>query len=138
MDIDGPPDGRLCTPSTLPARRTARPSQVVGVSPSEPGTAPSASGNMACMPPPRGQVLRDRLAVATAGASDVEAVGHRVLTVLGRFVPFEYACLATTDPATGLITGAIKSSVDDMGEEEFAHYEYAVDDLNQFADIARR
>jgi DNA-binding CsgD family transcriptional regulator len=93
---------------------------------------------MACMPPPRGQVLRDRLAVATAGASDVEGVGHRVLTVLRRFVPFEYACLATTDPATGLITGAIKSSADDMGEEEFAHYEYAVDDLNQFAEIARR
>jgi len=40
--------------------------------------------------------------------------------VLAEVVPFEFGCLATTDPATGLLTGAVKTGPTDMGDEEFA------------------
>jgi len=42
--------------------------------------------------------------------------------VLAEVVPFEFGCLATTDPATGLITGAVKTGPTDMGDEDFAFY----------------
>lgn len=57
---------------------------------------------------------------------------------LRRSVPFTFGCLASIDPATGLITGAVKTADTGMGDEEFAHYEYAVDDVNHFDDIAGR
>jgi len=58
--------------------------------------------------------------------------------VLAEVVPFEFGCLATTDPATGRFTGAVKTGPTDMGDEEFAFYEYAIEDVNQFRDIAQR
>jgi len=53
--------------------------------------------------------------------------GHEIMlhhggtcAVLAEVVPFEFGCLATTDPATGLLTGAVKTGPTDMGDEEFA------------------
>lgn len=53
-------------------------------------------------------------------------------------VPFAFACLATTDPANGLITGAIKSHPLPIGDEEFAAAEYGGPDVNLFAELALR
>lgn len=57
---------------------------------------------------------------------------------LGRAVPFEFACFATTDPATGLITGAYKTDPSDSRDAEFAQLEYGTEDVNQFQDVCGR
>lgn len=76
-------------------------------------------------------------ALSTSGA-DTDSFCLGVCELIGQAVPFEYGCLATTDPVTGMITGVTKTDPGDSADEEFANYEYAVDDINQFADIARR
>jgi DNA-binding CsgD family transcriptional regulator len=82
--------------------------------------------------------LADRLRSATSTASAVEAMARAVFLTVARDVPFDFACLATTDPASGLITGAFKSSPLPLGDEEFAAAEYGEPDLNQFVDVAAR
>jgi DNA-binding CsgD family transcriptional regulator len=57
---------------------------------------------------------------------------------LERAVPYEFACMASTDPATGLITGTYKSDSRVGMDTEFARLEYGIDDINQFRDIAAR
>lgn len=75
--------------------------------------------------------------LASAGlASDRYALA--VCDQLCRAVPFTFGCLASVDPATGLITGAVKTADTGMGDEEFAFYEYAIDDVNHFDEIAAR
>lgn len=53
-------------------------------------------------------------------------------------VAFDFACFATTDPTTGLITWASKTRSLGVGDEEFAAVEYGPADINSFAEIARR
>jgi DNA-binding CsgD family transcriptional regulator len=57
---------------------------------------------------------------------------------LARCVPYSFACLATTDPASGVITWASKTRSLGVGDEEFAASEYGPADINKFEDIARR
>jgi DNA-binding CsgD family transcriptional regulator len=57
---------------------------------------------------------------------------------LATAVAYDFACLATTDPATGLITGTVKSHPGDSMDEQLARYEYEAIDLNQFVELARR
>jgi DNA-binding CsgD family transcriptional regulator len=74
-----------------------------------------------------------------AAAGDAgDALAAAACAALARALPFEFACLATTDPATGLITGAYKTDPSDTQDAEFVRLEYEVDDVNLFADIARR
>lgn len=61
-----------------------------------------------------------------------------VVELLRRAVPFDAICLATTDPGTGLITGARKVDLPDSRDREFAHLEYEVDDVNHYREIALR
>lgn len=68
----------------------------------------------------------------------VQTYGRAVCVELRRAVGYDFACFATGDPATGMVTSAVKDPDLDARDAEFAHYEYAVDDLNQFSDIARR
>ena len=82
--------------------------------------------------------LAERLRSTTAAATDVAAVATAVFVTAARDVPFDFACLATTDPTSGLITGAFKSSPLPLGDEEFAAAEYGEPDLNQFVDVAQR
>ena len=82
--------------------------------------------------------LPDRLRTATASTADVGAVARAVFVTVARDVPFAFACLATTDPASGLITGAFKSSALPLGDEEFAAAEYGQADVNLFSEIAAR
>ncbi len=66
------------------------------------------------------------------------ALAAAVWDAVNRVVPFTFACLATTDPSTGLISGAYKSTPLEIGDEDFAAAEYGQWDINLFADIALR
>ncbi|MFD2091985.1 helix-turn-helix transcriptional regulator [Blastococcus deserti] len=82
--------------------------------------------------------VRARLgALATAGL-DLDGYAHGFLELLGRAVPHEIGCLATTDPATGLVTRTFKVNLPDHLDREVARFEYEVDDVNLFQEIARR
>jgi DNA-binding CsgD family transcriptional regulator len=78
-------------------------------------------------------------ALARAGASRDE-FAHGLIDVVGRVVPFDSICFATTDPATGLFTGAVKKHLDedDRLNYAFSVHEYSREDVNQFIDLARR
>ena len=84
------------------------------------------------------RALGDRLTAATSRCGDVEALARKVFETVAVEVPFAFACLATTDPANGLITGAVKSHPLSVGDEELAAAEYGRADLNLFADLALR
>lgn len=77
-----------------------------------------------------------RAAVAADG--DLPRLAQAVYEAVGRHVPFDFACFATTDPATGLITWASKTRSLGVGDEEFAAAEYGTPDVNNFADVAVR
>jgi len=82
--------------------------------------------------------LADRLRGATEVGADLPALAQVVYTAVARHVAFDFACLATTDPATGLITGVSKTRSLGVGDEEFAAAEYGPPDINTFAEIACR
>jgi DNA-binding CsgD family transcriptional regulator len=86
----------------------------------------------------RSEGLAPALARAGRAAPDVASLATAVWTTIGRHVPFDFACLATTDPATGLISGAHKSRELGVGDEEWAALEYGGADVNLFADLALR
>jgi DNA-binding CsgD family transcriptional regulator len=76
---------------------------------------------------------------ALAGAGlDVDTFSQAACELLRQAVPFDWACLARTDPATQLITGVVKVDLPQPRDAEFTRYEYGVDDVNTFAEIARR
>lgn len=53
-------------------------------------------------------------------------------------VPYDFACFATTDPTTGVITWASKTRDLGVGDVEFAAAEYGPPDVNKFDEIAVR
>jgi DNA-binding CsgD family transcriptional regulator len=73
-----------------------------------------------------------------ASAEDPDRFAESACAALARAVPFEFACLASTDPVTGLITGNYKSDPRVTMDAEFARLEYAIEDINQFREIAAR
>lgn len=75
--------------------------------------------------------------LATAGL-DLDTFSAGALEILRRAVPFESACIASTDPATQLITRTAKIELPDAKDPEFARFEYGVEDVNKFADIVKR
>ncbi|RZS79952.1 DNA-binding CsgD family transcriptional regulator [Motilibacter rhizosphaerae] len=89
-------------------------------------------------PMPAPQALAERVARTGASAGTVQDLARAVFVALSPAVPFAFACLATTDPATGLITGAVKSHDLPLGDQEFAAAEYGAPDINLFAEIAER
>lgn len=88
--------------------------------------------------PPGRRPSAERIAEAAHSYQDLDAFARAVFDAVGGDVPFDFACLATTDPASELITRAVKSRPLPIGDEEFAAAEYGGPDLNQFAEIARR
>ena len=66
------------------------------------------------------------------------AVAGAVCDAFQAAVPFTFGCLATTDPLTGLISWAYKTTPLEIGDEEFAAAEYGEPDINRFADLAAR
>ncbi|WP_375490051.1 LuxR family transcriptional regulator, partial [uncultured Jatrophihabitans sp.] len=86
----------------------------------------------------RARPLAERLEAVTASCADVDALARAIFDAVAEYVPFAFACLATTDPASELITRAIKSHPLEIGDDEFAAAEYGAPDINQFAELARR
>ncbi|MTD15022.1 LuxR family transcriptional regulator [Nakamurella sp. YIM 132087] len=70
--------------------------------------------------------------------ADRNDVADAVYAVIRQRVPFDFACLATTDPATGLVTWASKTRDLGVGDEEFSAQEYGPPDVNRFVEIAQR
>ncbi len=85
----------------------------------------------------RTRSLTQRLG-SLSSCSDLDALAQRVFDVVAVDLPFTFACLGTLDPASGLITSAIKSSPIPLYNEEWAAFEFGGPDINQFADIAQR
>jgi DNA-binding CsgD family transcriptional regulator len=84
------------------------------------------------------RTLADQLRDATRADAELPALAQAVYAVASRRIPFDFACFATTDPATGLITWASKTRSLGIGDEEFAAAEYGPPDVNSFAEIATR
>lgn len=84
--------------------------------------------------------LSDQVARAsTAGhLLGLPALAAQVYDQLARDVPYEFACFAVTDPASGVVTWASKTRSLGVGDEEFAASEYGPPDINKFDDLARR
>lgn len=60
------------------------------------------------------------------------------MSVLCQAVPFDAFCTASLDPATLLVTDTFKGEIDHQLDREWAHYEYEVDDVSKFVELARR
>lgn len=86
----------------------------------------------------RRRPLADELAARASACADLPALADAVCTAVHTAVPFSFGCLATTDPATGLISWAYKTRPLEIGDEDWAAAEYGAWDVNQFADIAAR
>lgn len=82
--------------------------------------------------------LGDVLALRARGCADLSDVAASVCDAVRTRIPYDFGCLATTDPSTGLISWAYKSRPLDVGDEEFAAAEYGGPDVNQFAEIGSR
>ena len=82
--------------------------------------------------------LPEVLADATAGEHASAGLAELVYAAVARYVPFNFACFALTDPATALVTWASKTRSLGVGDEEFAAVEYGPPDVNSFAEIAGR
>lgn len=90
------------------------------------------------MPGSKWRCLGDRLSDAIGPGLDRAELAEVVYAELASYVPFDFACLATTDPASGLITWTSKTRDLGVGDEEFAASEYGEPDVNKFEDLARR
>ncbi|MBO1765422.1 LuxR C-terminal-related transcriptional regulator [Allobranchiibius sp. GilTou38] len=86
----------------------------------------------------RHRSLADELTVGARGDTDLSALAARICAAVRRHVPFDFGCLATTDPSTGLISWTYKTRPLAVGDEEFAAAEYGGPDINQFSQIATR
>lgn len=82
--------------------------------------------------------LVDRLSAATPGCGNLETLSQVVFDTVAADVPFVFACLATTDPASGVINATYKSHPVPMGEDDFAAAEYGAPDINRFTELAER
>ena len=82
--------------------------------------------------------MSDLLAHATAADQDVSTLAHLVYTSVARYVLYDFACFAVTDPASGMVTWASKTRSLGVGDEEFAAVEYGPPDVNSFAEVAAR
>jgi DNA-binding CsgD family transcriptional regulator len=68
-----------------------------------------------------------------AGGLDAPTFASAAFEVLRRAVPFAAGCLATADPATGLVTSTAKAGgLTDETDDEWARFEYEVDDPSTF------
>jgi DNA-binding CsgD family transcriptional regulator len=87
---------------------------------------------------PTWRSLEDGLRSALGPDLDLTALADVVYAEVARRVPYSFACLATTDPASGVVTWTSKTRSLGVGDEEFAAAEYGPADINKFEDIARR
>lgn len=68
-----------------------------------------------------------------AGGLDAPTFAAAAFEVLRRAVPFAAGCLATADPATGLVTSTAKAGgLTDETDDQWARFEYEVEDPSTF------
>ncbi len=67
---------------------------------------------------------------------DWSTLSLRAGEAVRRAIPFDHACWHTVDPGSMLFTGVTKDSLED--EVRLPYHEYALADVNQWADLARR
>jgi DNA-binding CsgD family transcriptional regulator len=82
--------------------------------------------------------LAARLHDATQPGGDLPGLATAVYAAVAREIPFAFACFATCDPATGLLTWSSKTRPLGCGDEEFVAVEFSGPDINSLAEIARR
>ncbi|GIL36842.1 helix-turn-helix transcriptional regulator [Phycicoccus sp. DTK01] len=88
--------------------------------------------------PGRWRSLRDRLEESLAPTLEPTVLAERVYAAVAAHAPYDFACLAFTDPASGVVTWASKTRSLGVGDEEFSASEYGGPDVNKLADLARR
>jgi hypothetical protein len=84
----------------------------------------------------KGRGLADQLRDATGASTDLTTLAQTVYSAVAWHVSYDFACFATVDPATGLITWASKTRSLGVGDEQFAAAEYGPPDINNFAEFA--
>lgn len=84
------------------------------------------------------RALPDLLADATRRDLDLPALAQVIYRAVARYVAYDFACFAVTDPASGLVAWASKTRSLGVGDEEFAAVENGPPDINGFAEIAQR
>lgn len=97
-----------------------------------------SSRTLVLMPRPQLNRARERL-VSLAGAG----LGHldyyaAAMEVVRTAIPYDAMCIGSVDPATNMITDSGKVDLVDEGDSTFLYHEYAVDDVNQYVDLAAR
>ncbi|MBW0106278.1 response regulator transcription factor [Pseudonocardia sp. KRD291] len=80
---------------------------------------------------------RAQLGGLAAAGLDAPVFAAGAIEILRAALPFSAACLATTDPATELVTSTVKWQLTDENDEEWAYQEYEVEQYNSI-DVARR
>lgn len=82
---------------------------------------------------------RTRLDSLAGVGLDTPAFAASAIEVLGQALPFSAACLAPADPATELITAAIKfGELDSSSDDQWAFWEYEAEETWDFRTVARR
>ncbi|GAB3653589.1 LuxR C-terminal-related transcriptional regulator [Nocardioides korecus] len=84
------------------------------------------------------RTLEERFRQLLPPGADRVAVAEATYAALAHHVLHTFACFATTDPASGVVTWASKTRSLGVGDEEFAASEYGPPDVNKFEDVARR
>jgi len=84
----------------------------------------------------RRAVRRELEAAATAGLH-VSAFTTRTLALLHRVVRFDACCLATVDPTTRLITGAVARGLDESRAAHLFEIEYGRGDVSAYRALAQ-
>ncbi|MCV2491830.1 helix-turn-helix transcriptional regulator [Geodermatophilus sp. YIM 151500] len=90
------------------------------------------------MSAPRAERLHRSLSGLVRAGRPLDSFAEDALSLLGGAVRHDVGCLATTDPATGLVTRTFKVGLPDHLDAEVARFEYEVDDVNLFRDLVHR
>lgn len=86
----------------------------------------------------RQSTLKDRLYDTISVEAGLPDLAHTLYGAIAHHVPYDFACFASTDPASGVVTWASKTRSLGVGDEEFAASEYGPKDINKFDDLAQR
>jgi DNA-binding CsgD family transcriptional regulator len=83
----------------------------------------------------RARWVRQELTVLSHSGSDWATMALKASKLLRSVVPFDHACWHSMDPATQLVTGAVKEKLAD--DPRNVRYEFSVEDVNKFSFLAR-
>lgn len=86
----------------------------------------------------RQRTLEHRLRQTLSVEADLPTLARTLYDAIAHHIAYDFACFATTDPASGVVTWASKTRSLGVGDEEFAASEYGPPDVNKFDEIARR